>query len=107
MFLYTRNTSNFVLELDFEPFNASFPRPSMSKSIGNGVQFLNRHLSSKLFQDKESLYPLLNFLKAHNYKGMVSLKIRNLPSTRFRMDDAINFFDNLLGTLGRPGIVIK
>ncbi|OEL36626.1 Sucrose synthase 1 [Dichanthelium oligosanthes] len=65
------NNSNFVLELDFEPFNASFPRPSMSKSIGNGVQFLNRHLSSKLFQDKESLYPLLNFLKAHNYKGTV------------------------------------
>lgn len=61
---------NFVLELDFEPFNADFPRPSLSKSIGNGVQFLNRHLSSKLFQDKESMYPLLNFLRAHNYKGM-------------------------------------
>lgn len=63
--------NNFVLELDFEPFNASFPRPSLSKSIGNGVQFLNRHLSSKLFHDRESLYPLLNFLRAHNYKGMV------------------------------------
>ncbi|KAH7683648.1 Sucrose synthase protein [Dioscorea alata] len=62
--------SNFTLELDFEPFNASFPRPSLSKSIGNGVQFLNRHLSSKLFHDKESMYPLLNFLRAHNYKGM-------------------------------------
>ncbi|KAK1287996.1 Sucrose synthase 3 [Acorus calamus] len=61
---------NFILELDFEPFNASFPRPTMSKSIGNGVQFLNRHLSSKLFQDKESMYPLLNFLRLHNYKGM-------------------------------------
>jgi hypothetical protein len=36
------------------------------------VQFLNRHLSSKLFHDKESMYPLLNFLRAHNYKGMVS-----------------------------------
>jgi len=75
-FPYTSSNSNFVLELDFEPFNASFPRPSMSKSIGNGVQFLNRHLSSKLFQDKESLYPLLNFLKAHNYKGTVSLQSR-------------------------------
>ncbi|KAJ8476240.1 hypothetical protein OPV22_019967 [Ensete ventricosum] len=62
--------NNFVLELDFEPFNASFPRPSLSKSIGNGVQFLNRHLSSKLFHDKESMYPLLNFLRQHNYKGM-------------------------------------
>jgi len=70
--MYFSPNNNFVLELDFEPFNASFPRPSLSKSIGNGVQFLNRHLSSKLFHDKESMYPLLNFLRAHNYKGMVS-----------------------------------
>lgn len=61
--------NNFVLELDFEPFNASFPRPSLSKSIGNGVQFLNRHLSAKLFHDKESMYPLLNFLRQHHYNG--------------------------------------
>ena len=74
--------SNFVLELDFEPFNASFPRPSMSKSIGNGVQFLNRHLSSKLFQDKESLYPLLNFLKAHNHKGTTMMLNDRIQSLR-------------------------
>ncbi|VAH43795.1 unnamed protein product [Triticum turgidum subsp. durum] len=75
--------NNFVLELDFEPFNASFPRPSLSKSIGNGVQFLNRHLSSKLFHDKESMYPLLNFLRAHNYKGMTMMlndRIRSLST---------------------------
>ncbi|KAG7970905.1 hypothetical protein I3843_07G109200 [Carya illinoinensis] len=60
---------NFVLELDFEPFNANFPRPSRSSSIGNGVQFLNRHLSSIMFRNKESLEPLLDFLRAHRYKG--------------------------------------
>uniref|UniRef100_A0A0E0A6E6 F-box domain-containing protein n=1 Tax=Oryza glumipatula TaxID=40148 RepID=A0A0E0A6E6_9ORYZ len=62
-------TPTVVLELDFEPFNASFPCLFMSKSIGDGVQFLNRHLSSKLFQDKESLYPLLNFLEDHDHCG--------------------------------------
>lgn len=62
---------NFVLELDFEPFNASFPRPTLSKSIGNGVEFLNRHLSAKLFHDKESMHPLLEFLRVHCYKGKV------------------------------------
>ncbi|XP_020099100.1 sucrose synthase 1 isoform X1 [Ananas comosus] len=75
--------SNFELELDFEPFNASFPRPSQSKSIGNGVQFLNRHLSSKLFQDKDCMYPLLNFLRAHNYKGttmMLNDRIQSLSA---------------------------
>lgn len=62
---------NFVLELDFEPFNASFPKPTLSKSIGNGVEFLNRHLSAKLFHDKESMHPLLEFLRVHCYKGKV------------------------------------
>ncbi|KZV21560.1 Sucrose synthase 3 isoform 1 [Dorcoceras hygrometricum] len=59
----------YVLELDFEPFNATFPRQTRSSSIGNGVQFLNRHLSSLLFRNKESLEPLLDFLRAHRYKG--------------------------------------
>ncbi|KAK8650671.1 hypothetical protein V6N13_140299 [Hibiscus sabdariffa] len=61
--------SHFVLELDFEPFNASFPRPNRSSSIGNGVQFLNRHLSSNMFRNKDCLEPLLNFLRVHKYKG--------------------------------------
>ncbi|KAK1643756.1 hypothetical protein QYE76_061561 [Lolium multiflorum] len=77
------SNKDFVLELDFEPFNASFPRPSLSKSIGNSVQFLNRHLSSKLFHDKESMYPLLNFLRAHNYKGMPMMmndRVRSLSA---------------------------
>lgn len=63
---------NFVLELDFEPFNTSIPRPTLSKSIGNGVEFLNRHLSAKMFHDKESMRPLLDFLRVHHYKGKVT-----------------------------------
>ncbi|KAJ9696556.1 hypothetical protein PVL29_008664 [Vitis rotundifolia] len=61
----------YVLELDLEPFNASFPRPNRSSSIGNGVQFLNRHLSSIMFRNKESLEPLLAFLRAHKHKGQI------------------------------------
>ncbi|XP_012574468.1 sucrose synthase-like [Cicer arietinum] len=77
------SNGNFVLELDFEPFNASFPRPTLNKSIGNGVEFLNRHLSAKLFHGKESLQPLLEFLRLHNYNGktmMVNDRIQNLNS---------------------------
>lgn len=62
---------SFTLELDFEPFNASFPRPTLSKYIGDGVEFLNRHLSAKLFHDKESLHPLLKFLRLHSHEGNV------------------------------------
>ncbi|CAN6451317.1 unnamed protein product [Victoria cruziana] len=64
---------NYLLELDFEPFNASFPRPSQSSFIGKGVQFLNRHLSSRMFHDRDSMQPLVDFLRTHNYKGSVSL----------------------------------
>ncbi|MBA0583927.1 hypothetical protein Gorai_014766, partial [Gossypium raimondii] len=77
-----REDNHFLLELDFEPFNASFPRPNRSSSIGNGVQFLNRHLSSNMFRNKDSLEPLLNFLRAHKYKGhalMLNDRIQSIP----------------------------
>ncbi|KAK1317517.1 Sucrose synthase 4 [Acorus calamus] len=64
---------HYVLELDFEPFTASYPRPNRSSSIGNGVQFLNRHLSSVMFRNRDSLEPLLNFLRAHKYRGHVMM----------------------------------
>lgn len=69
-----RDDDPYALELDFEPFNATFPRPTRSSSIGNGVQFLNRHLSSVLFRSKECLEPLLDFLRVHRHKGNVSAK---------------------------------
>lgn len=71
---FPRCNDNYVLELDLEPFNATFPRPTRSSSIGNGVQFLNRHLSSIMFRNKESLEPLLDFLRTHKHDGHVSLK---------------------------------
>ncbi|XP_039021416.1 sucrose synthase 2 isoform X3 [Hibiscus syriacus] len=76
------DNNHFVLELDFEPFNASFPRPNRSSSIGNGVQFLNRHLSSNMFRNKDCLEPLLNFLRVHKYKGyglMLNDRIQSVP----------------------------
>ncbi|RZC16842.1 Sucrose synthase 2 isoform B [Glycine soja] len=72
---------NFVLELDFEPF----PRPTRSASIGNGVQFLNRHLSSIMFHNKDSLQPLLDFLRVHKYKGHLrELALTNIGSIHKR-----------------------
>ncbi|CAN1290931.1 Sucrose synthase [Linum perenne] len=89
---------NFVLELDFEPFNASFPRSSLSKSIGNGVEFLNRHLSAKLFHDKESMHPLLDFLKVHCHKGknmMLNDRIQNFNSLQYVLRKAEDYLITL------------
>ncbi|AFY58552.1 sucrose synthase [Rivularia sp. PCC 7116] len=60
-----------LLKIDFQPFyDSSISLPS-AKKIGNGVDYLNRYLSNKLFDDncgtwQESLF---NFLRLHKYKG--------------------------------------
>ncbi|KAI4379592.1 hypothetical protein MLD38_005870 [Melastoma candidum] len=92
------SNGQFVLELDFEPFTASFPAPTLSKSIGNGVEFLNRHLSAKLFHDKESLHPLLEFLQVHCYRGknmMVNARIQNVFSLQHVLRKAEEFLSSL------------
>ncbi|GER41738.1 sucrose synthase [Striga asiatica] len=89
---------NFVLELDFEPFTASFPKPTLTKSIGNGVEFLNRHLSAKMFHNKESMAPLLDFLRTHHYKGktmMLNDRIRNLNSLQSVLRKAEEYLSTL------------
>ena len=59
-----------VLKIDFQPFYDSAPSLRDSKKIGNGVDYLNRYLSSKLFDDKCGTFQeaLFNFLKLHKYK---------------------------------------
>ncbi|XP_057424870.1 sucrose synthase 2-like [Lotus japonicus] len=88
----------FLLELDFEPFNASFPRPTRSSSIGNGVQFLNRHLSSIMFRKKDSLEPLLDFLRAHKYKGhglMINDRIQSISKLQSALAKAEEYLSDL------------
>ncbi|KAF9604034.1 hypothetical protein IFM89_001394, partial [Coptis chinensis] len=71
----------YTLELDFEPFNGTFPRCTRTSSIGNGVQFLNRHLSSNMFRNKDCLEPLVDFLRVHKHQGqaiMLNDRIRSV-----------------------------
>lgn len=90
--------NHFVLELDFEPFNASVPRPSRSSSIGNGVQFLNRHLSSIMFRSKDSLDPLLDFLRGHCHKGNV-LMLNDRIQRISRLESALSKAEDYLSKL--------
>ncbi len=45
------SVNSWTLEVDMEPFSREFYKLQESESIGRGVEFLNRHLSSQLFQD--------------------------------------------------------
>jgi sucrose synthase len=62
--------SGWTLEIDLEPFSREFYKLQEPESIGRGVEFLNRRLSSQLFEnlgkgDKR----LLDFLRVHEYRG--------------------------------------
>lgn len=78
-----------VLEIDFQPFYDYSPTIRDSKNIGRGVQFLNRYLSSKLFQDpRQWVTDLFNFLRLHSYEGL-QLLINERIQTHQQLSDAV------------------
>ncbi|NOX58140.1 MAG: sucrose synthase [Planctomycetes bacterium] len=85
------------LEIDLTPFNRGFPMLKEPRSIGKGMSFLNRRLSSELFQELDrGDERLLDFLRVHQYAGrqlMLSQRIRNVTELRRALRKA----DGLLG----------
>jgi len=60
---------SWELEIDLEPFSREFPKMHEARSIGRGVEFLNRRLSSGLFEDLgKGDKRLLDFLRVHSYR---------------------------------------
>ncbi|MDH5526473.1 MAG: sucrose synthase [Nitrospirota bacterium] len=80
------------LEIDTEPFNRGFPKMTKSGSIGRGVEFLNRHLASQMFRDREAAgVRMLRFLKLHQVDGrslMVNDRITDLAVLEERLREA-------------------
>lgn len=87
-----------LLELDFGPFYDYTPVIRDPKNIGKGVQFLNRYLSSQLFQDpKQWLESLFNFLRLHHYNGvqlLISDRIKSQQQLSEQVKKAINFVND-------------
>ncbi len=64
------NAEQWMLEVDLGPFNREFPRMYEARSIGRGVEFLNRRLSSQLFQTHgPGISHLFKFLQVHQAQG--------------------------------------
>ena len=59
------------LEVDFGALDLSTPRLTLPSSIGNGMQFVSKFMSSKLNGKPESMKPLLDYLLTLNYRGEV------------------------------------
>lgn len=82
-----------VLELDFGPFYDYSPKIRDPKNIGKGVEFLNRFLSSKLFQSPDQwLEALYQFLSLHSYNGtqlLINERIKNQQELSDKIKQAI------------------
>ncbi len=89
----------FVLEIDLAPFDREFYKLQEAESIGRGVEFLNRRLSSHLFEELgKKAEHVLEFLRVHRYRNqqlMLNDTITDLPMLR----DALRYADELLDGL--------
>ncbi|KAI4969094.1 hypothetical protein ZWY2020_000008 [Hordeum vulgare] len=57
------------LEVDFGALDLSTPHLTLPSSIGNGMQFVSKFMSSKLNDKPESMKPLLDYLLTLNHRG--------------------------------------
>lgn len=63
-------TNESILTLNFAPFYKNVPLVRDAKSIGSGFDYLNKFLSSQMFNDSTKWKAdLFNFLRIHNYQG--------------------------------------
>jgi sucrose synthase len=87
-----------VFEIDFGPFYDYSPKLRDSKNIGKGVEFLNRYLSSKLFQDpKQWQESLFDFLRLHRYNGF-QLLINERIQSQSQLSDRVKQALDLVST---------
>ncbi len=88
-----------VFEIDFQPFYDYSPIIKDSKNIGRGVDFLNRYMSSKLFQDPSQwLTAVYNFLSLHSYNGvplLINGRIKNQQQLSNQVKRALEFVGGL------------
>ena len=81
-----------TLEFDLKPFERGFPRLRDTRSIGQGVAFLNRHLSNRLFQDSPGGgQKLFEFLRLHRVQGqqlMLNSSIAGVDALREALQEA-------------------
>ena len=72
-----------ALEVDFGALQYSTPRLNLSSSIGNGMNFISKFLSTKLWVEKEAATPLVEHLLSLNHHDDV--RQRTLPCSIIRV----------------------
>ncbi len=87
----------WVLEVDLSPFEREFPKLTEARSIGQGVRFLNRHLSARIFaEDGRGKQRLFEFLQMHQVRGqqlMVNDGISDVDGLRQALREAMKLLE--------------
>ena len=88
-----------VFEIDFAPFYDYSPVLRDPKNIGKGVEFLNRYLSSNLFQDpNQGQSSLFEFLRVHRYNDLqllINERIRSHKELSDQVKQALTIVSDL------------
>ncbi len=89
---------SWTLEVDLSPFERGFPKLSEARSIGQGVTFLNRHLSARIFgQEDQGKDRLFEFLRLHQFRGkqlMLNSGIKDLRGLRGALREALEMLES-------------
>jgi sucrose synthase len=85
------------LEIDLSPFERGFPKLGDVRSIGRGVEFLNRHLANRLFAPKDEGAKLLfGFLTVHQAQGrqlMINGLLPDVDALKEALSDALDLLE--------------
>jgi sucrose synthase len=91
--------SGHILEIDLEPFLRGFPKMHETRSIGRGVEFLNRRLSGQLFDGHgKGNRLLLDFLRVHRYQQQ-TLMLNDAVNEVGMLRSALRQADELLSAV--------
>lgn len=74
---YCRVNDENAFEADFGAFDFPIPHLTLSSSIGNGLSFASKFLSSKLSGKLEKTQALVDYLLTLNHQGEVSASTLN------------------------------
>ncbi len=85
--------SDFMLNLNFSPFSDKSPSVRDVKYIGAGVEYLNRFLSSQMFNNVEKWKKILfDFIRLHKHNGeqlILNERIKDAEHLNRQLDIAI------------------
>lgn len=70
--IYCRASDENAFEADFGAFDFPIPHLTLSSSIGNGLEFVSKFLTSRLSGELAKKQAIVDYLLSLNHQGEVS-----------------------------------